>query len=96
MKPPKEGLHAKLKRYEELLNQYGAKVGPSDNGDSSDEETSSRLDLEMADASPSSSKSQPGPFEETKANIIHKDGSSRYFERHVSLSFTMLNMSDVG
>ncbi|KAB8228296.1 uncharacterized protein BDW43DRAFT_323019 [Aspergillus alliaceus] len=38
-KPPREGLHAKLKRYEELLRSYGVKVEPSDDYYNSESET---------------------------------------------------------
>ena len=83
-KHPKEGLHAKLKRYEQLLKSYGAKIEPSDDEESSDDETSSRHDLTKS--SPSLGESQASPFDESKAQIIHKDGSSRYFEKYVSFS----------
>jgi hypothetical protein len=86
-KPAKEGLHAKLKRYEDLLKRYGANVEPSVSGDdSSDDE--SRHDVEMTDTSLSSAKDTPSAFDETKADIIHSEGSSRYFDRYGSMTKT--------
>jgi len=84
-KAPKEGLHAKLKRYEQLLKSYGAKIEPSEDEESSDEETCSRFDSDKASPS-SASKDRSGLYQESKSNIIHKDGSSRYFEKYVKLS----------
>ena len=54
-KAPKEGLHAKLRRYEELLKSYGAKIEPSEYDGDSDSETVSQPDVDMAeDADPRS------------------------------------------
>jgi len=84
-KTPKEGLHAKLKRYEQLLKSYGAKIEPSDDDESSDEETNSRFDSNKS--SPSSiSKNRSGLYQESKSNIIHEDDSSRYYEKYVEPS----------
>ncbi|KAI9740064.1 MAG: hypothetical protein M1818_004815 [Claussenomyces sp. TS43310] len=82
---PKEGLHAKLRRYEEMLKSYGAEIGPSDNDKDiiSDAETVSDPDLLMAvkDAeSPKMGGGSPSAFDETKTKLITKNGSSRYFD----------------
>lgn len=84
-KPPREGLHAKLKRYEELLKSYGAKVEQSEDFDDSDSETASQPDVEMDEDAEPRSKSRSDPFglEETKPKLITKEGTSRYFDRYV-------------
>ncbi|KAH7309934.1 putative C6 transcription factor [Rhexocercosporidium sp. MPI-PUGE-AT-0058] len=81
-KAPNEGLHAKLKRYEELLKSYGAKVELSEYYGDSDAETVSQPDVDMTeDADP---RSNPGAgsfvLEEMKPRLMDKEGSSRYFE----------------
>ncbi|KAI1478015.1 putative C6 transcription factor [Daldinia eschscholtzii] len=79
-KPPKESLHARLKRFEELLKSYGAKLEPSDEVDDSDLESVSHPDDEMAR---SRSLSHSEPFfksEEDKPKLITKEGTSRYFD----------------
>lgn len=83
-KPLREGLHAKLKRYEELLKSYGAKVDPSKNFDDSDSETLSRSDAELDEDAESRSKSRYDAFEleEAKPKFITKEGTSRYFDRY--------------
>lgn len=85
-KRPKEGLHAKLKRYEELLKSYGAHFEPSeyDNDSESDSETASQPDVEIAgDAQPQSrDRSDPYGLEETKPMLITKGGVSRYLDRY--------------
>jgi hypothetical protein len=91
---PKEGLHAKLKRYEELLKSYGADIEPSDNDNYvSDAETVSEPDVQMVikdTESPKMSSGSPFAFDETKTKLISKNGSSRYFEKYVS-SFALPN-----
>lgn len=86
---PKEGLHAKLRRYEEMLKSYGAEIEPSDhdNKNVSDVETVSEPDGQMVitDAeSPGMSGGNPFAFDETKIKLINKNGSSRYFDKYVS------------
>jgi hypothetical protein len=80
---PKEGLHAKLRRYEELLKAYGAKIEPSDCGSMSDSETLSDVGDEKKKVVNSHDKlnSEPLTFDDTKTRLIAKDGSSRYFEK---------------
>ncbi|OTA56698.1 C6 transcription factor [Hypoxylon sp. EC38] len=79
-KPRREGLHARLKRYEELLKSYGAIVEPDD-FDDSESETVSQPDVVMEEAE-SRSESRVGLFglEEAKPKLITKEGTSRYFE----------------
>lgn len=49
---PREGLHAKLKRYEDLLKQYGAKFEPSsEHGGDSDAETVGTVSIPDAGSS---------------------------------------------
>lgn len=79
-KPPREGLHAKLKRHEELLRSYGVKVEPSEDGEESESEVASQLDTEMNDAVEPQSK--PLEIDEANPKLITKEGSSRYFDRY--------------
>ncbi|KAI1764471.1 putative C6 transcription factor [Hypoxylon sp. FL1150] len=83
-KPRRESLHAKLKRYEELLESYGANVELSEDFDESDSdpETASRPDAEMDEGVKPSSRSQGDPFrlEDTKPQLVTKEGTSRYYD----------------
>ncbi|KAI1453330.1 C6 transcription factor [Annulohypoxylon moriforme] len=81
-KPRKEGIHAKLKRYEDLLKSYGANIEPSEEFDDSDTETASQPDLEIDKSAEIRTKSRSDPFglEETKPRLITKEGMSSYFE----------------
>ena len=86
---PKEGLHAKLRRYEEMLKAYGAEIelSDNDNNNASDAETLSEPDVQMVfeDAeSPKMSDGSPFAFDQTKTKLITKNGSSRYFDKYVS------------
>ncbi|KAE8359502.1 fungal-specific transcription factor domain-containing protein [Aspergillus caelatus] len=78
-KPPRESLHAKLKRYEELLKSYGAKFEPSGDFDDSESETASQPDDVQMDeeAVPPSQRPNLG---ETKPRLIIDKGTSRYFD----------------
>jgi hypothetical protein len=80
---PKEGLHAKLRRYEELLKAYGAKIEPSNDGSMSDAETLSDIGDERKKEIKSHDKhnSSALAFDDTNARLIAKDGSSRYLEK---------------
>ncbi|KAE8381180.1 fungal-specific transcription factor domain-containing protein [Aspergillus bertholletiae] len=76
-KPPREGLHAKLKRYEELLKSYGANLEQSGDCDS-ESETASQPDVELdEDAVPSSGRPN---IEEAKPKLVIDKGSSIYFD----------------
>jgi Fungal Zn(2)-Cys(6) binuclear cluster domain len=88
-KAPKEGLHAKLRRYEEMLKSYGAKIEPSDNDITSEVETMSEADVEMAEDDESRDISRNGPFafDKAKTRLITKNGSSRYFDKYVCCCF---------
>jgi Fungal Zn(2)-Cys(6) binuclear cluster domain len=88
-KAPKEGLHAKLRRYEELLKSYGAKIEPSEYDGDSDSETVSQPDVDMAKDADPRSKTGPGSFalKEMKPRLIDKEGSSRYFDRYACCYF---------
>jgi hypothetical protein len=86
-KAVKEGLHAKLRRYEEMLKSYGAVIEPSDNGNNiSDGETVPEPDVEMTEDAQSCINSRRSPFEfdETKTRLVTRNGSSRYFDKYVS------------
>jgi hypothetical protein len=82
-KVPKEGLHAKLRRYEELLRSYGANIEPSEiGGDDSDLEAGSQVDVEMAENARSESRGEIASVA-PEERFVTKDGSSRYFDRYV-------------
>ncbi|KAE9372518.1 putative fungal-specific transcription factor [Stipitochalara longipes BDJ] len=79
-KVPKEGLHAKLRRYEELLRSYGANIEPSEaDGDDSDLDAGSQLDTEMNGDTRSERRSEIASAV-TGGKFVSKDGSSRYFD----------------
>jgi hypothetical protein len=86
-KTPKEGLHAKLRRYEELLRSYGADIEPSEAGvDDSDLDAGSQLDAEMAEDIKSERRVKIDSVA-TEEKFVSKDGSSRYFDRRVRCPF---------
>ncbi|KAG0648436.1 Transcription factor vrtR1 [Hyphodiscus hymeniophilus] len=97
----KEGLHAKLRRYEELLRSYGADIEPSESGTNnfSDAESVSEHDVHMAEGDAESAKmsaSSPFTFDETKTKLISKNGSSRYFDTYVSFAWSMAQLGRRG
>ncbi|KAI1204317.1 C6 transcription factor [Annulohypoxylon truncatum] len=81
-KPRREGIHAKLKRYEELLKSYGANIEPSEEFDDSDTDTVSQPDLETGKGAETRSQARSDPFglQETKPRLITEEGTSTYFE----------------
>ncbi|KAI9698560.1 MAG: hypothetical protein M1820_007450 [Bogoriella megaspora] len=83
-KPPKEGLHAKLKRYEELLKSYGVPLEPPEysNDLGSDSETDSHPGVQMAKEVQIQNRDPEDPYglEETKPMLITKEGVSRYVD----------------
>jgi hypothetical protein len=86
-KPPKEGLHAKLRRYEELLKSYGVKIDPTEDGDDSEVEAVSQPDVDMTEDVEPRSRSHLSKVGNVKPKLVTKDGSSRYFDRYVCLVF---------
>jgi hypothetical protein len=91
-KGPREGLHARLKRYEELLKAYGAQLEPSEDFDDSGSETASPRDVEINKEAEPRTESQDDPFglEETESKLVTKEGTSRYFDRYASCQFLLL------
>ena len=83
-KAPKEGLHAKLRRYEELLKSHGAIVEPSEYDGDSDSEMASQPDTDVAEDASVHSKPGAGSFAlgQMKPTLIDKEGSSRYLDRY--------------
>lgn len=88
-KPPKEGLHSKLKRYEDMLKAYGAKIELSDDENLSDADVASEPDIEMDDDEGNKSykkaRGEPFSFEKSNSRLVTKNGSSRYFDKWVCL-----------
>ena len=86
-KSPKEGLHAKLKRYEELLKSCGVSFEQCECGinTESDSETASQPDVEMNEDAlpPSKDRGDPYGLKEPRAVLITKEGVSRYLDGYV-------------
>ncbi len=85
-KAPKEGLHAKLRRYEELLKSYGAKIESPEYDSDSHSESDSQPDSETAEENPrprSRATPRTPAHESIKSTLIDKEGSSRYYDRCV-------------
>ncbi|RDW63517.1 hypothetical protein BP6252_11062 [Coleophoma cylindrospora] len=82
---PKEGLHAKLRRYEEMLKSYGADIELSDydHNNMSDVESVSEPDGQMLVQDvgpPKEGRDSLFAFDESKTNLITRNGSTRYFD----------------
>jgi len=85
-KAPKEGLHAKLRRYEELLRSYGAKIQLDENDGDSDLETVgavSQPDVDIAGEEDAGLRRRTGP------GSFDEEGSSRDFERYTCCHFQL-------
>jgi Fungal Zn(2)-Cys(6) binuclear cluster domain len=83
-KAPKEGLHAKLRRYEELLRSYGADIAPSSNDNISDGDTMSDADVDTVDDADSRDESHASSssLHDIRMRLVSKNGSSRYFDKY--------------
>jgi hypothetical protein len=82
-KPPRETLHARLKRYEEMLKAYGAKIEPSDGTDMSDSETESQsLNTPASSDGAISVIKKQDPGDPMPPKFIMKEGASRYYDRY--------------
>ncbi|KIW92326.1 uncharacterized protein Z519_07310 [Cladophialophora bantiana CBS 173.52] len=81
-KPAREGLHAKLRRYEEMLMSYGAKVEPSLDSDTSDVQSASRSEVGVSkdDESQIESKCEAVRLDVTRSKLVTTEGTSRYFD----------------
>lgn len=96
-KSRKEGLHAKVRRYEELLKSYGAPIESAEHEAENEDETSDvdvsiKPDVEMAESPKLDSgdlDNRAAP-EEIRPKFVMRDGSSRYFERCVIISGSRL------
>jgi hypothetical protein len=66
-----------------MLKSYGAKIEPSGQDDSSDEELQPDADVDMNDITQSDERDQSSKhvFDETKGTLVAKNGTSRYFDR---------------
>ncbi|KAL6796198.1 fungal-specific transcription factor domain-containing protein [Trichoderma sp. SZMC 28013] len=81
-KPPRETLHARVKRYEEMLKAYGAKIEPCDDSDVSESETEPRTITPESSEGMSAMRIQGCCImpEDIKPKFIMKEGASRYFD----------------
>jgi len=91
---PKEGLHAKLERYEKLLRSYGAQLESpeSGNGTDSDPDTTSLVDTEMTEVTQiqGADRNDPYRLKESHPVLITKEGVSRYLDRYVTPLHTVV------
>lgn len=80
-KQPRESLHAKIARYERMLQKHGEDLTPSlDDGQSSEEESVVKTPATQAElTSRRQDASAPNPHKDTQA--ISTEPSSRYFDR---------------
>ena len=80
---PKEGLHTKMKRYEEMLKSYGADIEPSSN-DISDGETMLEGDIDIAEDAEFRDErhASSSSLDKIRTRIVSKNGSSRYFDKY--------------
>ena len=75
-----------MKRYEELLRSYGAKIQPYENESDSDLETVGAVpqpDVDMAEEEDAGLRSRTGP------GSFDKEGLSREFERYACCHFQL-------
>ncbi|KAJ9635644.1 hypothetical protein H2204_005818 [Knufia peltigerae] len=82
-KLPREGLHARLKRYEKILESYGAKLErPEYENDIDDLETTTRSDSQGVEAiqPPSQERRGVGGLDESRPLLITNEGESRYLD----------------
>lgn len=77
---------------------YGAKIELSDDENLSDADEASEPDVEMAEAEGAKphkkEQGEPYKLDRSKARLVSKNGSSRYFDKYVCLSLkqcTLLN-----
>ena len=85
IKPAREGLHAKVKRYEDMLRAYGAKIEPSSESDESDAEltavpshkTNKFDNREQQPAVPNNASE----LDVARPKLVTRGGFSRYFDR---------------
>lgn len=81
-KPPRETLHARLRRYEEMLKAYGAKIEPNDGDDGSDSEAESQSLNTPASSDGAMSTVKTDREDPMPAKFIMKEGASRYYDRY--------------
>ncbi|KAL7894284.1 fungal-specific transcription factor domain-containing protein [Trichoderma sp. SZMC 28014] len=82
-KPPRETLHARLRRYESMLRAYGAKIEPSDGTDGSDSETESHsLNTPVSSDGTMSIVKMQDRDDPMPPKFIMKEGTSRYYDRY--------------
>ncbi|KFA71290.1 hypothetical protein S40288_06697 [Stachybotrys chartarum IBT 40288] len=83
-KPPREGLHAKLRRYEQLLKSYGARLETSEIEDdtTSTPDLSSEVDLASHDKNTNWTRNAHDPYQLDGSNsvLFSKGGTSRYMD----------------
>lgn len=96
-KPSKESLHAKLKRYEDLLKSLGVNVDAESKEDASsglDGDTptpASCADSEFVSATPIALPGQrSSSLGRDPPHFVGKNGTSKYFDRYMTSSYTTM------
>lgn len=80
-KPLRESLHAKIARYERMLEKHGENLTPSlDDGQSSEEESVVETPATQAELT-SRRHDASAPYPQTQTQTISAEPSSRYFDR---------------
>ena len=80
-KPPREGLHAKLRRYEELLKTYGAKVEAASDTEDSDGDSPIPPQMETNTAGlPKLVDNRTFGVDQTQSKLVVDGDRTRYFE----------------
>ena len=81
-KAAREGLHARLRRYEELLRSCGVAVEPSQYDDENEILDTSPRDTVMNEHPNDGDKTKADPFGlgETNSKLVTKEESTRYFD----------------
>lgn len=80
-RPFREGLHAKVRRYEELLESYGVKIETSDSDSDLESEAVSHQSGLVTPAERITPNEPPRYPLQQKPRLIHNENSSRYLDR---------------
>jgi hypothetical protein len=80
IKPVTEGLHAKVRRYEELLRSCGVEVDVAEDLNDSSSESASILDAEIDEDVERQTDNEDIAM---RPKLVTKEGTSRYFDRYI-------------
>ena len=88
-KPVREGLHARLRRYEQILQSYGAKIDASDMRDQSEESPAGEMEPILDHSLNASKLESPATNQLQQQKLVAQRGSTRYFERYVKVHLSV-------